>query len=200
MRLIHALLPSFSLLSIGCAPVLADPACDADCLSSGLATALVNDFLSLIAKFNVDVANVLAPTIVNWSVDFASGRPGTDLGDRCMILLTFQHAEDVYIFEHLSLQLLSGWRQAIETHFLASHRLEERNNNLAISHGSKGDTSIRSHHPLHQRVRKDPAHQRETVSSNAFIPSSGLYPSFFSYLDGIAWLLSWSTDNRHDGD
>ncbi len=77
MRLIHVVLQSFSLLSIGFAPVLADTPCDANCLSSGVATALVNNFLSLIANFNVDAANALAPNVVDMSdsINYLTGAP-----------------------------------------------------------------------------------------------------------------------------
>ena len=70
---------SYSLLSIAFAPVLADLACDAGCLSIGVATAIVNNFLSLLANFNVDAANALAPNVAGIS-DIINYLTGTPLG------------------------------------------------------------------------------------------------------------------------
>ena len=76
MRLIHVLLQSFSLLSIGFAPVSADCACDAECLSS-IAIAITTSFISLLTNFNVDAANALAPNVVDMSdsINYLTGTP-----------------------------------------------------------------------------------------------------------------------------
>ena len=64
MRLICDLLQSFSLLSIAFAPVLADPACDVGCLSLGVATAIVNNVLSLL--INIDAVTCEGTMAFRW--------------------------------------------------------------------------------------------------------------------------------------
>jgi hypothetical protein len=80
MRLIRVLLQSLSLLSIAFAAVIADPACDANCLSSGLVAAIVNDFISLLTNFNVNVAMTLLTTDLIDTSDSSNYLTGIPLG------------------------------------------------------------------------------------------------------------------------
>ncbi|KAK4150221.1 hypothetical protein C8A00DRAFT_18203 [Chaetomidium leptoderma] len=77
MRLIRILLQGLSLLSIAFASVIPDPACDASCPCSALATAIVNNFLSLLTNFNVAAANALTADFIDTSdsIDYLTGIP-----------------------------------------------------------------------------------------------------------------------------